>query len=247
MTFEIDKLISKSVSALEAQYPIRGADHSGSPAENKWISFKWISFSAGSRSLPASSDPGRLEHQIAEMIRDLRSQAAFQVNPGLHINLGEREFPIFIPDVFAPVPRDVPSDDAEHRAFVSKLDRAFEDTPLENGYSHLAEALLREALLAHRRVALRWIREMILDQKRPSRGASVLRCLGRLEIPGSDKWRTELVRDALAQVDIELRDAAVQAVESWEDEQLVPVLQIHCEEEPWLREYIEQVVRDLSD
>ena len=45
--------------------------------------------------------------------------------------------------------------------------------------------------------------------------------------------------------DVEMRDAAVQAAESWGGREVVDVLMSHDEPEPWLRECIPEIIDDL--
>ena len=56
-----------------------------------------------------------------------------------------------------------------------------------------------------------------------------------------------LVRDGLAKNSVEVRDAAIQAAESWGDSELIEVLKAHSETEPWLRQYLNDVIDDLSE
>ena len=94
---------------------------------------------------------------------------------------------------------------------------------------------------------LEWLRDFSLDDTQPSFAASVLRCLGRQEHLGTSSWRSELVRDALALDDVEIRDAAVQAAELWDDREILPVLKSHSEPELWLRNYISDVINALGE
>jgi len=73
----------------------------------------------------------------------------------------------------------------------------------------------------------------------------VLRCLGRLDNPLTEEWRASLVEAALASPDVEVRDAAAQAAELWNDERSHEVLRQHNETEPWLRAYIEEVLHGV--
>ena len=123
------------------------------------------------------------------------------------------------------------------------LGSAFEAEPVEDGIEHLAERIIEAALRSDENgQVIGGIESICLDTVRPSFAASTLRCLGRLRNPGSATWRSELVRDALAQGNAELRDAAVQAAESWGEPDLVHVLISHHEPEPWLRDYIQAVI-----
>ena len=47
---------------------------------------------------------------------------------------------------------------------------------------------------------------------------------------------------------VEMRDAAVQAIESWREWDLIDILilRTHSEPEPWLRKYIKDVIDDLG-
>ena len=125
---------------------------------------------------------------------------------------------------------------------------SFEAEPLEDGMYHPAEHIISEALQStESALALEWLRELSLDAVHQTFSADVLRCLARQEYPGSALWRTELVRDGLAMDSAEIRDAAVRAAEWWGDAQMRSVLTSHSESEPWLREYIRDVIDDLGE
>ncbi len=136
----------------------------------------------------------------------------------------------------------------ERKRLANRLWMAFAADSLEDGMFHPAEEIIGEALrAAEDKPVLDWFRTFSLDAEQPSFAASVLRCLGRQTPPGTDSWRTELVRDGLSMDDVEIRDAAVQAAESWGDRSLADVMKAHSEAEPWLREYIENVISDLGE
>ncbi len=129
-----------------------------------------------------------------------------------------------------------------------ELRATFEADPLEDGMNHPAEQILSKALRSteDKRV-LDWLRAFSLDAAHPSFAASVLRCLGRQVNPGTGSWRAGLVRDGLTMDDVEIRDAAVQAAELWGDPDMRSVLESHSEPEPWLRNYIRDVIDDLDE
>ncbi|MCY3669203.1 MAG: hypothetical protein OXH81_26400 [Gemmatimonadetes bacterium] len=139
-------------------------------------------------------------------------------------------------------------EDRERERLANRLWMAFVADPLEDGMSHPAEEIIGEALRSMEdKPILDWFRTFSLDAERPSFAASVLCCLGRQTLPGTDSWRAELVKAGLDMDDVEIRDAAVQAAESWGDRSLVDVMKAHREAEPWLREYIENVISDLGE
>ena len=126
------------------------------------------------------------------------------------------------------------------------LSAAFEAQPVEDGVGHPAEQILERALNTGEQAAvLDVVSALCVDTARPGFSAATLRCLGRLTNPGSSAWRAALVRGALAHSDVEVREAAVQAVESWDGTDLIDLLQVHREGEPWLAEYVREVTQDL--
>ena len=129
---------------------------------------------------------------------------------------------------------------------LSQLMSDFIGAPVEAGMEHEAEHTLSKALSTHSgEDILDWIAEFCTDVQRPSLSASILLCLANLPKPGSTGWRVNLIRHALETGHIEIKDAAVQAVELWGDHDLAKVLASHQEDVPWLRKYIEAVVDDL--
>lgn len=138
-------------------------------------------------------------------------------------------------------------EDRERERLASRLWAAFAAEPLEDGISHPAEEIIGEALRSMEdKLVLDWLRAFSLDAARPSFAASVLRCLGRQTPLGTDSWRTELVRGGRAVDDVEIRDAVVQAAESWGERSLADLMKAHREPESWLRAYIEDVLGDLG-
>ena len=139
-------------------------------------------------------------------------------------------------------------EDREQERLANSLWASFAADPLEDGMFHPAEEIIGEALRSMEdKPILDWFRTFSLDAEQPSFAASVLRCLGRQTPLGTDSWRAELVRDGLSMEDVEIRDAAVQAAESWGDRSLADVMKKHREDELWLRDYIEDVISDLGE
>ena len=141
----------------------------------------------------------------------------------------------------------MPVEDRERKRFVFRLWSAFETDPVEDGMYHPGEEIIEKALGSKESPrVLEWLKDLSLDPRHPSFSSEVLRCLSRQIHPGTAAWRAELVRDALAMDDIEVRDAAIQAAESWGGVQIRSVLNSHRESESWLREYIGDVIDDLE-
>src|SRR6266478_3179657 len=127
-------------------------------------------------------------------------------------------------------------------AFAS-LVRALDAEIVEDGEPHSAETTLAEFVRIFRAGPL--LQALFAETFRPSRTASFLRLLGRIQaIPPRDRRR--LVERGLASACIEVRDAAIQAVESWHDSALAELLMSHNESEPWLADYARAVAGDLT-
>lgn len=130
----------------------------------------------------------------------------------------------------------------------NELHAAFEVEPLEDGMSHPAELVIEKALQSTDSTSvLDQIKNLCLDVDYPVFSASVLRCLGRQTLPGNSEWRANLVSEALSLDNVEIRDAAVQSTELWDDENLANILRSHDEPKLWLRKYIEEILENLAN
>jgi hypothetical protein len=127
-----------------------------------------------------------------------------------------------------------------------ELYSSFQYDPVEDGYIHPAEKLLEAMLRYHRKEAKAWLSETILKPSKVTWAAFTLRCLARVEGDGDVQWRKELIKEALKHTDLELRDAAIQAIETWKNPELVPILRNHKETVAWLRDYAAEVVSELE-
>lgn len=168
------------------------------------------------------------------------------INPSRHetvpsdFKARENLFPFVVPVAYFEQNR------TEKEGLLSKLRNSFDTDYLEDGVVHPAEQIIDNALTsANRQDVYRWLSEFIADAEYTQLAASVLRCLGRCKLEPL-AWRVEIVQTALASDDLELRDAAVQAAETWGEIEFCNVLKHHSEDIPWLRAYIEEVSRDLE-
>ncbi len=135
----------------------------------------------------------------------------------------------------------------EQEQFVMKLRVVFDSEPVEDGVSHPAEQIIDETLNSTNRLdAYRWLGELAVDVNHPGIAASVIRCLSRRESEPI-AWRVKIAAAALKLDDVEIRDAAVQAVEAWGEPEFRKALELHSEDVAWLRNYIEDVIDNLGD
>ena len=193
---------------------------------------------SGRKSVPFSSDAARLTRRVVEVWRKLVAERA---DTSFHETIpGASLFPAVIDTVAFSV------EGAEKERLEFGLKAAFDAEPLEDGVNHPAEQIIGEALRSvDRSHILACLEALSVDAEHPGFSASVLRCLSRLQ-PGTSAWRAEVVRAALNADDVEMRDAAVQAAESWGGTEIRDVLRRHVEAISWLRVCIEDVVDDLE-
>ena len=189
---------------------------------------------SGRESMAVSLDQALLVEMVLELVGDLAGSAL------PYENLGASLFPALVDGAC------FEDENREDERLENRLMMAFEAEPLEDGIDHPAERIVGDALRStNGQGVLAKLGSISVDVERPELAASVLRCLGRRR-PGTSAWRVEVVRFALAADDVEMRDAAVQAAESWGDAGILKVLSSHVEEVPWLRAYIRDVVEDLG-
>lgn len=116
--------------------------------------------------------------------------------------------------------------------------------PVEDGVVHPAETTL-SSFMKHSgsRLIQQWLTQGISSE--PSGSAALLRLLGRCsEIEA--QFQAWLLDRALSSPSVDLRDAAVQAAESWGNPGLVSLLVRHEEAVPWLARYQASVIQELE-
>lgn len=139
-----------------------------------------------------------------------------------------------------------------YSSFRARLIAELKDNPIEDGIEHPAEYVIKEALRTNRGLCLAYVSRIIGEhaQSRPSTAASIIRCIGRLRPDEVAPWGTHIVEDALRHKDVEVREAGVRALEHWGGHVAFRMLCDHirnsCDEEPWLRDYVRQVIADLE-
>jgi len=116
-----------------------------------------------------------------------------------------------------------------------------EDYPVEDGYSHPAEEILKEVIFEDNIAFKEWLLQ--LEKEDEALFAEVLRLLGRIEPTQIEDWYLEIAKIALANSNIEVRDAAVQAIELWATPKAFSLLREHCEQTSWLKEYIDRIIK----
>lgn len=243
MPIEVYPPAHGSASAAAALNAMPKLDQSGGGDSGVWLPVEHMV-----QSLAVSRDAAWMQYELMEVARDIFLHLASA--PSLSARLSVRQFPMLVDEgcVERAVTQRSAIPDPRRAELAARLSAAFEADPLEDGMDHPAEEIIGEALRSGpSEFVLDWFEGLAVDHVRPSFAASVLRCLGRQTSPGMASWRAKIVRGALALGDVELRDAAVQAAELWGGREVIDILRSHREPEPWLRDYIRDVIDDLCE
>ena len=130
------------------------------------------------------------------------------------------------------------------RALILSL---LESIPVEDGITHAAEEVLERTLKRTTRAAETiWrILEDVYD--RPSIASGLLQCIGRLDYKYFSECAIEHLRSALGHKSVEVREAAIGAIELWEATELQCLLADYHDPVQWVAEYAVQVARDLRE
>ena len=125
------------------------------------------------------------------------------------------------------------------------------DNPIEDGYNHPAENLMYKALTSDNESFLAWIEHIIKDSKDKSFVASIVKCFGRAIEENALLCEYQPVIDilklALQDLDPEVREAAVDAIDMCETKQAIDLLRNHEEKELWLKSYINEIIKDYDE
>jgi hypothetical protein len=130
----------------------------------------------------------------------------------------------------------------EETRSMEALAALIDDEAVEDGVIHRAEAVLKEHI---KKFGGRGLAEFALRATPGARAASILRLLGRVKSINHE-LRHELVRRGLESASVEVRAAAVQAAETWEEAGLASLLRDHNESVTWLSDYARRVADDIE-
>lgn len=201
--------------------------------------------SIGRQSLAASPTGMRLQESLFKLVERAFSPSAESRSQITAI----RDQPLFrtLLPVTGQSVDDLASQIQKREELAAKLWSVFQAKPVEDGVNHPGEVTIREALQSMDGYpVLEWLKMFSVDTDHPHFAASVLRCLGRQQLPGTASWRMEVVHKALSTDAVDLRDAAAQAAESWGGLEMRDVLQEHTDPVPWLQDYILDILNDIQ-
>jgi hypothetical protein len=136
---------------------------------------------------------------------------------------------------------------SKEKEFKYEVVHALNEESIEDGYSHPAENILKETIMMCLPYAVTWIQSLYIENINNHKlAAGILRCIGRLNSNMTKPWGSIMVTGALFHSNVEVREAAVRAIEMWEDYSIIEYLEQREEKVPWLSNYIKQVIKDLK-
>lgn len=135
-------------------------------------------------------------------------------------------------------------DDTHLGTKLEELLRALEGEPLEAGVTHSCEKGVADfvARFGHDSGG---VLGAVFRTGSTRRIAESLVLFGRVEVANAE-LRHALVKRGLDASEVEIRDAAIQATELWEDRALGELLRTYDESVPWLAEYAAAVATNLG-
>jgi hypothetical protein len=134
---------------------------------------------------------------------------------------------------------------SEFSICVRDLYLTLQQEPVLDGFNHPGQPILIKIFESYPGAASEWMLDHITKLSYPSRTADIIRLLCRFR-PRTSAWRSQIVAAALRSSSVEVRDAAIQAVESWAEPELVSLLRKHSDTAQWLAEYAAQIIRDIA-
>lgn len=193
---------------------------------------------AGEGTMGVSGAAQAIRRRVAEWVLDSSALASPTLKSTFKHTIIPRSMTLSIASLGAALPG--PPAKCPPRLFGQLLTTIGAET-VEDGVSHPGEALATKIVSSGEASSL--VDATIASSS--SVAASIVQLLGRLrplELPS----RTALIKHALNSEDIQLRDAAIQAIELWEDESMIPLLASHREPVGWLNDYVIEVLEDLK-
>ncbi len=217
---------------------MREFDQTGASGRDDWIRL------GDAQSLPYNRDAACAQRAVVGVIGDLFSgSVAASASKPRGLRLAN-----FVLDrgCLLPSPEEARPADGPLRRLRQQIWTRLDDEPLEDGVTHSAEKVVAGALSGPA-AQLSAFAQLLRTESNPEFSASMLRLASRVGRTARRDWRGAVIKAALGSSSPTLREAAVEAIEQWEDAELLPLLRAHTESVSWLKAYIDDVIEDLSE
>jgi len=126
--------------------------------------------------------------------------------------------------------------------------RLVEESELEYGFASELDSFLHDHLRENASVTREWLNSVFNRYFRDVAVATgILRTIAHLDWAQINPEGPTMAIAALSHVNVEVREAGIRAFENWGKPEAIDILKhVRCEE-PWLQEYIAQVIHDLEE
>jgi len=159
--------------------------------------------------------------------------------------LGDYYNDVLVEDLSRKIARD-----KDKNIFVNQLIQSFDKELLEDGYFHPSQEIIAQGLISSHDSVSQWLLEIYNNNLKanPSLSASLLKSISRFDFAEVYPWGFMMASLGILENSLEIRGAAVDCFENWGNEQSLEKLKAHVNQEqvPWLRDYISQVIVDIS-
>lgn len=131
--------------------------------------------------------------------------------------------------------------------FSAKLIMLINDVDFEYGMDNECDVFVRESMSVYRGRVMTWLNILYNDNISNKKILiGILRILARLDFKTAYPICFGIVRKAAYCNDTEIVESAVRALESWGTAECLKLLENINVQEPWLQEYINEVIVDLE-
>jgi hypothetical protein len=120
------------------------------------------------------------------------------------------------------------------------------DEPVDDAAGHPARKIMERAILEKEEDFKIWLYEFIQKTEESYTIAGIVKCFTYAVKNDPPPWGYLIASRALKHESGSVREAAVDLLEVWGDEESVNLLKAHKESWPWLQEYIQEVLSVLT-
>lgn len=191
----------------------------------------------------------QMQQQFGEVTKTLIESASYPLFPSVTSTVGS-----YLQGAYRRTPAsssiERPAREDTEKRFAERVVGSLREAPVEDGYSHPVEQIIKDALIEFPAAAPQWVQSIYIENivTSPDISIGVLRCVGRLPYELIAPWGMVLAAGALSHQDIEVLEAAVRAFERWGGRGSIEILKsrVAAEPVPWMADYLGQVLLDLS-
>ncbi len=131
--------------------------------------------------------------------------------------------------------------------FLKQLEHLIRKSEFEFGFNTPADDYVRNALKTYGVFPRAWLNELFLRLfNKPSELSGLLRVIAHFEYHEISPEGPTMAVAALSHKDPDIRECGIRCFENWENASSIDVLENLMIPEPWLREYLSDVISDLK-